>query len=88
VSQQRGLLGSETVLVVEDEPAVRSFVRLVLARNGYRVLEATDGRQPLAISQQHQEEIGLLVTDVVMPEMGGQQLALALASSRPRMKVL
>jgi len=84
----RSLTGTETVLVVEDEPAVRDFVRLVLARNGYQVLEAMNGKHALEVSQQHPGEIQLMVADVVMPEMGGQQLAANLAASRPRMKVL
>jgi len=80
--------GSETVLVVEDESTVRNLVRLVLARNGYRVLEAVNGKQALELSQHHRGEIPLMITDVVMPEIGGQQLAQELAALRPRMKVL
>jgi PAS domain S-box-containing protein len=84
----RSLTGTETVLVVEDEPAVRTFVRLVLAGNDYHVLEATNGKQALEVSQHHPGEIQLMVADVVMPEMGGQRLAAKLAALRPRMKVL
>jgi CheY-like chemotaxis protein len=80
--------GSETVLVVEDESAVRSFTRMVLQRNGYQVLEAPNGEEALSVSREHSGEIQLLVTDMVMPGMGGPQVAEALERQRPAMKVL
>jgi len=80
--------GSETVLVVEDESAVRSFTRMVLERSGYRVLEAADGDQALSVSQGHAGEIQLLVTDMVMPGMGGRQVAETLERRRPSIRVL
>jgi PAS domain S-box-containing protein len=80
--------GSETVLVVEDDPTVCRFVCLALARNGYQVLEASNGKQALEVCDQHLGEIRLLVTDLVMPEMGGQQLAEILSKARPEIRIL
>ncbi len=59
--------GSETILLVEDEAAVRASVRITLSRLGYRVLEAADGAEALAMWQLHRDEIHLLLTDLVMP---------------------
>jgi CheY-like chemotaxis protein len=80
--------GSETILVVEDEPAVRSLVRRVLQKEGYRVIEAGNGREALHLVEQFGDPIHLLLTDVVMPEMGGRDLADRLCPTRPGMKVL
>jgi two-component system cell cycle sensor histidine kinase/response regulator CckA len=67
--------GSETILLVEDEAEVRSLVRGVLESKGYTVLEARDGARALQLAAQHQGPIHLLLTDVVMPEMSGRELA-------------
>ncbi len=80
--------GSETVLLVEDEQSVRQLVGEALRRNGYTVLEASNGAEAIRVCEGHQGPIQLLVTDVVMPEMGGRALAQRLASLRPEMKVL
>ena len=80
--------GTETVMVVEDEPAVRGMVRLQLEQRGYNVLEAANGREALQVANAHHHPIDLMVTDVVMPQMSGRELAFQLASSRPDMKVL
>jgi PAS domain S-box-containing protein len=80
--------GSETILLVEDEASVRVTARHVLSASGYTVLEAADGEAALQICQQHTEAIHLLLTDVVMPRMGGCQLADLLQPLRPDMKVL
>jgi CheY-like chemotaxis protein len=80
--------GSETVLVVEDESAVRSFTRMVLQRSGYQVIEASNGEEVLSLSREHPGEIQLLVTDMVMPGMGGRQVAEALEQQRPGVRVL
>jgi len=80
--------GSETVLVVEDEMSVRRLTRQFLEENGYRVLEAIEGCEALRISNQHKGPIHLLLTDVVMPQMSGRELAHSLVPLRPEMKVL
>ncbi|MBA3658899.1 MAG: response regulator [Gemmatimonadales bacterium] len=80
--------GTETVLVVEDEDGVREVVRAVLIEHGYTVLEARHGRDALLVADQFDATIHLLVTDVVMPEMGGGELATRLLALRPGLKVL
>ncbi len=82
------LRGAETVLLVEDEEQVRAAARGVLCRQGYRVLEAKDGFEALRVSEGHAGIIHVLLTDVVMPGMGGQELAARLAVARPDTKVL
>jgi PAS domain S-box-containing protein len=82
-------LGSnETILVVEDEKAVRDLTVRMLQRIGYSVLIAAGGAEALAICASHPARIALLLTDVVMPNMSGRQLADALAATRPDMKVI
>ena len=80
--------GWETVLLVEDEDAVRSLARAVLRRHGYTVLEARHGVDALRLAERHRDDIHLLLTDMVMPHMNGPELAKRLASVRPTMKVL
>ncbi len=80
--------GSETLLLVEDEIAVRESTRQSLTRSGYTVLEASDGEDALRVSREHRGPINLMISDVVMPKMGGPQLAEHLAGERPDMKVL
>ena len=77
-----------TVLVVEDEPVVSALVRETLRRAGYVVVEAVDGVDALELSRRHSGSIDLVVTDVVMPRMGGRELAGALLAERPGLKVL
>jgi len=79
---------SHTVLVVEDEKPVRELTVRMLQQLGYSVLSAASGKEALAISNSFGGSIGLLVTDVVMPEMSGRQVADALLRARPEMKVL
>ena len=80
--------GSETILVVEDEEMVRKLVCETLMMKGYRVLEAAKGERAMLISTEHQGPIHLLLSDVVMPEMSGPELATRLVSKRPATKVL
>lgn len=80
--------GTETILLVEDEEGVRSLAGQVLRSAGYAVLAAKDGQEAVRVSQLHEGTIHLLVTDVVMPRMGGRQLANLLAASRTDMKTL
>lgn len=82
------LPGTETVLLVEDEEAVRRASAEYLARCGYTVLEAKDGLQALSLVKNHTSPIDLLVTDVVMPHMSGGQLADEMETLRPQTKVL
>ena len=83
-----GTGGSETILLVEDEPAVRDLACRVLEREGYRVLSANDGHHALETAQSFGEPIDLVVTDVVMPRMGGGQLAAAYEQLAPGTPVL
>jgi CheY-like chemotaxis protein len=80
--------GSGTVLLVEDEDAVRSLVARILRRVGYRVLEAGGAEEAIRVAARHQGPLDALVTDVVMPDMGGWELARTLAAVRPSLKVL
>jgi signal transduction histidine kinase/ActR/RegA family two-component response regulator len=80
--------GCETILLVEDDGAVRDLARDLLRAHGYEVLEATRGREALLIGVQHAGEIHLMLTDVVMPEMSGRELAVRLAPIRPAMPVV
>ena len=80
--------GTETVLVVEDETDVRALVRRVLQRHGYQVIEASDGEEALARARAHEGPIHLLLADVVLPGMGGPELARRLMPERPEMKCI
>jgi PAS domain S-box-containing protein len=80
--------GTETILVVEDEAAVRLLTRHALQMAGYTVLDAGNAADAIQLSEQHGGSIDLLITDVVMPQMGGRALAGNLAAARPKMKVL
>jgi PAS domain S-box-containing protein len=81
--------GRETILLVEDDAAVRSSVRRILSHLGYRILEATTGALALEVWDQHRAEISLLVTDLVMPDgVNGKELAAKLLKQDPRLKVV
>jgi two-component system cell cycle sensor histidine kinase/response regulator CckA len=85
---EHALRGTETVLVAEDEDGVRELLRKVLTEFGYRVHTARHGRDALLIAEEHAEDIDLLLTDVVMPEMGGGKLVETLTAQHPSLKVL
>jgi PAS domain S-box-containing protein len=80
--------GNATILLVEDERAVRAAVRRFLLRAGYSVLEAAHGAEALDVALRHAERIDLVLTDVVMPEMSGRAFVERLAASHPEMRVL
>jgi CheY-like chemotaxis protein len=77
-----------TILLAEDDPAVRDFVSSVLRQEGYEVLLAENGRQSMELCRTHAGPIEALVTDVVMPEMNGRELAEKAKMLRPDLKVL
>jgi PAS domain S-box-containing protein len=85
---RRSLHGRETVLVVEDQEAVRELTKTVLEAYGYRVFEATTGDEALAFVKQNSDEIHLLLTDVILPGMNGKDLSDRLRQLRPKLKVL
>jgi PAS domain S-box-containing protein len=87
-SRKPAARGAETLLLVEDEDSVRSLAREVLESQGYRVIEAEDGVEALRVAAAHDGPIQMLVTDVVMPRMGGGELAEKLAGMRPGIRVL
>lgn len=81
--------GNETILVAEDEPALRALVRSVLTRLGYRVLEAPTGVRALEIWRENRDDIHLLLTDMVMPDgVSGRELAEQLLAANPGLKVI
>jgi CheY-like chemotaxis protein len=83
---QRG--HGETILVVEDEPAMREVTRRILARNGYSVVAAGSGHDALQAVTSQLEHIDLLLTDVVMPRMQGRELAEKIRILRPEVRVV
>jgi two-component system, cell cycle sensor histidine kinase and response regulator CckA len=80
--------GGQTILLVEDEKAVRAMTGLALRSKGYTLLEAANGEEAVRLGEQHTGPIHLLMSDVVMPRMGGRQLAERLTSQHPEMRVL
>ena len=78
----------ETILLVEDEPAVRQLFATALARAGYRVHEARNGQEALKVFDQHGDAIDLLLTDLRMPYMGGVELAQTLRARRSTLKLI
>jgi CheY-like chemotaxis protein len=82
------LLGTETILLVEDEQAVREVARRILERHGYSVLVADSAPDAVRLCDEHPGTIALLITDVVMPQLSGGQLAQQALAKRPELKVL
>lgn len=77
-----------TILLVEDDEQVRGFVRTLLVKDGYKVLEAADGMEGLEVAARHEGPIDLLVSDMLLPELSGFDLAQQLQPRYPNMKVL
>jgi two-component system, cell cycle sensor histidine kinase and response regulator CckA len=82
------LCGNETVLLVEDEDSVRDVARAILRRNGYHVIPTRNAREALLVCEHHADAIHMLLTDVVMPEMSGTDLAARVRKIRPETRVL
>jgi len=80
--------GDETIVLAEDEPGVRRYVRVILQQHGYVVLEAKNGRDAIEVARQYTGPIHLLLADAVMPEMGGIELSAQFSSVRPGVPVL
>jgi two-component system cell cycle sensor histidine kinase/response regulator CckA len=80
--------GAETILVVEDEAALRSLIELILSEAGYRVLAAADGEEALALVTRGEPEIDLVLTDSIMPRVGGAELVRRLGAIRPETRVI
>lgn len=87
VDEPRSVGGNETLLLVEDEPAVRELNELILRELGYQVLTASDGLEALRLHPEAQE-VDLLITDIVMPNLGGHELARRLRLAQPDLKIL
>jgi two-component system cell cycle sensor histidine kinase/response regulator CckA len=88
VEKPKDLTGRGTVLLVEDEDAVRSFAARALGQRGYQVLEASTGTEALDVFESHQGDVDLVVSDVVMPEMDGPTLMEKLRRDRPDLKII
>jgi len=82
------MVGTETILVVDDDPSVRKLIVNSLQPLGYKILEASGGAEALRISKAFDDNIDLLLTDVIMPEMDGKELSAILKTSRPMIKAL
>src|SRR5689334_1575380 len=80
--------GNETILLVEDEPAVRQLFAQALMRAGYRVFEARNGQEAMKVFDQYGDTIDLLLTDVRMPYMGGTELVKHLRARRNTLKLI
>jgi two-component system, cell cycle sensor histidine kinase and response regulator CckA len=80
--------GRETILLVEDEPDIRDLVAEVLRASGYTVLEAQDGEDALRVVEQYHEPLHLVLTDVMMPKLGGRDLVTRLLAQHPHLNVL
>ncbi|MCK5033348.1 MAG: response regulator, partial [Calditrichia bacterium] len=84
----KSLEGSEVILIVDDDPGIRELSRDTLSSYGYNILEAENGEEALAICNEHKAPIHLIITDVVMPKMGGRELEKNISRLYPEIKVL
>lgn len=82
------LQGTEKVLLVEDDPSVRNVTSAILRRQGYDVLEAQNGAEAISLCEQFEDQIRLLITDIVMPQMGGRELVASLLPLNPNLRIL
>jgi CheY-like chemotaxis protein len=81
--------GDTTILVTEDEAAVRGLVQHVLTRHGYQVIEAASGDEAVSVWETHRDRISILLTDIVMPgSLNGHDLAARLVADKPQLKVV
>ena len=80
--------GSETILLVEDEEVVRAVTRMILQKCGYFVLDTGQPAEAIALCHQHRDEIALLITDMILPDISGQELARQLSQFHPKLRVL
>jgi DNA-binding NtrC family response regulator len=79
---------SKTILIVDDEPKILSLLKVILEKKGYNVITASKPAQALQVVDLHRESIGLLLTDVLMPEMNGQELSELVKAIIPDIKVI
>jgi CheY-like chemotaxis protein len=87
-TERHRAIGGETVLVVEDEDAMREVTRRILQRNGYQVITAPGGAEAVAVARRYQGDIHLLLSDVIMPQMLGKEVATRVGELRPGIKIL
>ncbi|MFC1834299.1 PAS domain S-box protein [Thermodesulfobacteriota bacterium] len=87
-TQEMPAFGTETILIVDDEERVRNLGKMMLARSGYTVLTAGNGKEALGVYRQNKDEVSLVVLDLIMPEMGGKQCLQELLRIDPKVKVL
>ena len=80
--------GSETILLVEDDESLRKLVQIVLEQNGYKILEAINGEDALRVAEAYDGPIDMIITDVVMPRVGGRELINRLQPVYPDIKVI
>ena len=79
---------SRHILVVDDESAVLRLITVLLKTSGYKTLGATNGREAFALFKEHENEVSLLITDIIMPEMDGVELAIQIRRLRPNLPVI
>jgi len=86
--EEKALRGHETILLVEDEDMVRELTVRILEEKGYQVLESSRGEIAMEVSKKYKSPIDLMITDIVMPGMGGKKLVQKIKKHRPQLKIL